>query len=72
MPTPVTTPDIDEPCAYCGSRIFEHDPICLRDCTDDCGSPVYFCNHSCMSAYVDRNDLTAGESCNWSSDEPCG
>ncbi|MFC7324118.1 hypothetical protein ACFQMF_05925 [Halorubrum rutilum] len=40
--TTVTAPDADETCAYCGSRIFEHDPICVRDCEADCGSPAYF------------------------------
>jgi hypothetical protein len=46
MSTPVETPDTDETCAYCRSRIFDHDPICVRDCTDGCGSPTYFCHPS--------------------------
>ncbi|RMB11705.1 hypothetical protein ATH50_3408 [Haloplanus aerogenes] len=34
MSTTVELPDVDETCAYCGSRIFDHDPICVRDCDD--------------------------------------
>ncbi|WP_424014992.1 hypothetical protein ACOZ35_02990 [Halorubrum xinjiangense] len=65
MSTTVSTPDADEPCAYCGSQIFDHDPICVRDCDDGCGSPTYFCNYACLSAHVDENDLTAGNACEW-------
>ncbi|PSP53555.1 hypothetical protein BRC74_03720 [Halobacteriales archaeon QH_7_68_42] len=36
------------------------------DCTDDCGSPTYFCNHGCLAAYIDENDLTVGTTCEWS------
>ncbi|AXG07462.1 hypothetical protein DU500_14090 [Haloplanus rubicundus] len=69
MATTVDTPDADEACAYCESRIFDHDPICVRDCDDDCGSPTYFCNYACLSAYVDEHDLTAGDACEWPPDE---
>jgi hypothetical protein len=41
MSTTVETPDPDETCAYCRSPIFDHDPVCVRDCTDECGSPTY-------------------------------
>jgi hypothetical protein len=41
MATAVDTSDADEACAYCESRIFDHDSTCVRDC-DDCGSPTYF------------------------------
>lgn len=68
MSTTVITPDSDTTCAYCDSRIFAHDPICLRDCTDDCGSPSYFCNHACLAAYIEANDLTTGDACKWSPD----
>jgi hypothetical protein len=64
----VTTPDTDETCVYCGSRIFAHDPICVRDCTDDCGSPMYFCNHACLAAHIDEAGLTTGDACEWSPD----
>ena len=67
--TAVTTPDRDQPCAYCGSRIFEHDPICVRDCEADCGSPAYFCNYACLSSYIDENDLAMGDACVWNPDE---
>ena len=49
MATTIGTPDADQTCAYCGSRIFDHDPICVRDCTEACGSPTYFCNHACLA-----------------------
>jgi len=39
MSTTVAIPDADELCVYCESRIFDHDPICVRDCDNDCGSP---------------------------------
>lgn len=68
MSTTVTTPDADEACAYCGSQIFNHAPICVRDCTEDCGSPTYFCNYACLSMFIEENDLTAGDACEWSSE----
>ena len=70
MSTTVEIPDVDETCAYCGSPIFDHDPICVRDCTDDCGSPRYFCNYACLSTYVDENNLMTGDACEWSPDDP--
>jgi hypothetical protein len=63
--TTITTPDEDQTCSYCESRIFEHDPICVRDCTDDCGSPAYFCNYACLSEYIEENGLTIGDACEW-------
>mgnify|MGYP006279836879 CR=1 FL=1 len=67
--TTVSTPGADETCAYCESRIFDHDPICVRDCDDECGSPTYFCNYACLSAYIDENALTTGDSCEWTPDD---
>ncbi|WP_049906256.1 hypothetical protein [Halorubrum tebenquichense] len=69
MSTTGSTPDADETCAYCESPIFAHDPICVRDCDDDCGSPAYFCNYACLSAYVDERGLPAGNACEWSPEE---
>jgi len=69
MSATVELPDSDETCAYCDSRIFDHDPICVRDCTDDCGSPTYFCNYACLTTYVDENGLTTGDACEWSPDK---
>ena len=69
MSTTASTPDADQPCAYCGSRVFDHDPICVRDCDDGCGSATYFCNYACLSAHVDESDLIAGNACEWSPDE---
>jgi len=65
MSTTVTTPEPTETCAYCGSRIFDHDPICVRDCEDGCGSPAYFCNYACLSVYIDESGLAAGDACEW-------
>jgi len=62
----IELPDDVETCAYCGSRIFEHDPICVRDCDDECGSPRFFCNYACLSADIDENDGVAGDACAWS------
>lgn len=72
MPITLGAPDEDEKCVYCGSCIFEHDPICVRDCTDNCQSPRYFCNYACLSAYIDETDLTAGDACKWAPDEADG
>jgi len=63
MSMTVATSDVDETCTYCGSRIFDHDSICVHDCDDNCGSPEYFCNYACLSTYVDENDLTTGNAC---------
>lgn len=65
MSATITLPAEDEPCAYCGSAIFDHDPICVRDCALECGSPTYFCNYACLSAYVDETDLVYGDACTW-------
>lgn len=72
MSTTITTPDPAETCVYCGSRIFEHDPICVRDCADDCGAPLYCCNYACLVAYIEANDLTAGDACAWTPGESNG
>ena len=66
--TTVETPAPDEACAYCGSRIFDHDPICVRDCDEDCGSPDYFCNYACLAAHIDEAGLTSGACCRWEPD----
>ena len=66
MSTTASTPNADQACAYCESRISDHAPICVRDCTDDCGSPTDVCNYACLSASVEGNDLTAGDACEWS------
>lgn len=63
MATTIETPGPEQTCAYCGSRIFAHDPVCVRDCIADCGSPRYFCNHSCLSAHIDDAGLTTGAAC---------
>lgn len=65
MAATIDTPDRDQTCAYCDSQIFQHDPICVRDCTDECGSPSYFCNYACLSAHIEAENLTAGDACEW-------
>jgi len=72
MSTTVVTPDVDELCAYCESRIFDHDPVCVRDCEDDCGSPQYFCNYACLAAYIDAQSLTVGNACAWDPEDSGG
>jgi hypothetical protein len=69
MPTTIATPNPNESCAYCDSPIFDHDPICVRDCNDDCGSPTYFCNYACLSAYIAENNLTTNDACEWDPEE---
>ncbi|MFB6086831.1 MAG: hypothetical protein ABEJ84_08540 [Halodesulfurarchaeum sp.] len=71
MSTTISTPTPDEQCSYCGSRIFDHDPICVRDCTEDCGSPSYFCNYACLKAHIESANLTIGDACQWSPDDDC-
>jgi hypothetical protein len=66
MSTTITTPDDEQPFAHCGCAIFDHDPICVRDCTDDCGSALYFCNYGCLSAHIDEEGLATGTTCEWS------
>jgi len=66
MSATIELPDDVETCAYCGSHIFEHDPICVRDCHDECGSPCFFCNYACLSADIDENDRVTGDACAWS------
>ena len=31
-----------------------------------CGSPTFFCNYACLSAYIEEEGLTAGDACEWS------
>jgi len=68
MATTVETPAPNEACSYCGARIFDHDPVCVRDCVEDCGSPEYFCHYACLVSYVEEEGLTTGNACQWSPD----
>jgi hypothetical protein len=65
MPTTIETPEADQSCAYCECAIFDHDPICVRDCTADCGSPTYYCNYGCLAAHIDEAGLATGTTCQW-------
>lgn len=64
----IETPKRSETCQYCGSEIFEHEPICVRDCEAACGDPVYFCNFACLRTFVDEQDLAVDDACRWSPD----
>ena len=66
MATSVETPAPDEACSYCGARIFDHDPLCVRDCVEGCGSPEYVCNYACLVSDVEAEGLTTGTACEWS------
>lgn len=66
MSTTIDTPDESTACAFCGCAIFDHDPICVRDCTAGCGDPAYFCNYGCLAAHVDAEGLATGTTCEWS------
>ncbi|WP_018257267.1 hypothetical protein [Halomicrobium katesii] len=66
MSATIETPDRDQSCACCRSAIFDHDPIYVRECTDDCGLSSYFCNYACLSSFIDERDLTVGDACEWS------
>lgn len=66
MSTTIETPDPDQDCAYCDAPIFEHDPICVRDCDTGCADPSYFCNYACLSAHIEEENLTTGDCCEWS------
>jgi hypothetical protein len=66
MSTTIDTPDETTTCAYCGCAIFDHDPICVRDCTAGCDDPAYFCNYGCLAAHIDAEGLATGTSCEWS------
>lgn len=70
METEIETPTTDQTCSFCNSRIFDHDPICVRDCDRSCGSPTYFCNYACLAASIEENNLTDGDACTWSPDNP--
>lgn len=70
MATCIDTPTPATACAYCGSSIFDHDPICVRDCTANCGDPAYFCNYACLTAHIENEGLEVGDACEWSPGSP--
>jgi len=69
MSTTVAIPDADELCVYCESRIFDHDPICVRDCDNDCGSPSTSATMRVSPHTSRKNSLTTGNACVWNPDE---
>ena len=66
MSTRIETPHETTACAYCGCALYDHDPICVRDCTADCGDPAYFCNFGCLASHIDTEELATGTACQWS------
>ncbi|PSP28880.1 hypothetical protein BRC65_01260 [Halobacteriales archaeon QH_2_65_14] len=52
-------------CTYCRADIDQHDPICVRDCDDNCSMLGQFCNYACLVRHAEANDLTAGAACKW-------
>ncbi len=65
MSASIQLPAKDQQCAYCGARIFDHDPICVRECIADCSNARYFCNYACLASYIEEEELTVGDSCSW-------
>ena len=63
MSTTIATPEATETCAYCGARIFDHDPVC--------GSPAYFCNYACLSVHIDEEELAVGDACTLAAGGDC-
>lgn len=52
-------------CTYCSADVAAHDPICLRDCDDNCTLLGRFCNYACLAEHIEAENLTAGASCRW-------
>jgi hypothetical protein len=52
-------------CRYCGCTVEAHDPVYVAEGDPDANSEP-FCNYGCLSACIEREDLTTGTSCNWS------
>ncbi len=65
MTLTIQSPKSTQRCRYCGSEIFEHDPICVRDCDNACGDPMFFCNFACLQTHVDETELAVGDACEW-------
>ncbi|MFB6150217.1 MAG: hypothetical protein ABEJ40_00275 [Haloarculaceae archaeon] len=59
---------MDGICAYCGSDLAAYDPVCLCECGTDV-TLGRFCNVSCLVAYADEEELTAGDACEWTPDD---
>ncbi|WP_410766663.1 hypothetical protein [Haloferax sp. DFSO60] len=51
-------------CTYCGCDIERHDPVFVNEGTnqpdDQSGQ---FCNYGCLAAYIEREGLTIGATC---------
>lgn len=54
-------------CAFCGGDVRQHDPVCICECADGTASDVdvRFCNYACLRAYIDAEELTTGDRCEW-------
>ncbi|UHQ98141.1 hypothetical protein HYG81_21425 (plasmid) [Natrinema zhouii] len=51
-------------CTYCGSDIYEHEPVFIAEF--ESGARVQdkqFCNYACLAAYIEEEGLTEGSLC---------
>lgn len=56
-----------DPCTFCGSDIWRHDPVFVEEAGSDGRVPAgRFCNYACLIAHVDAEGLEVGASCAWS------
>jgi len=54
-------------CAFCGSDVARHDPVCVCECKGGTGSEagMRFCNYACLREYIDAEELMTGDCCKW-------
>ena len=51
-------------CTYCGCEIEAHDPMYVEEHEDGERVPAgQFCNYACLVAYVEREGLQEGATC---------
>lgn len=51
-------------CTYCASDVHRHEPVFVETMADgERTLEGQFCNHACLAAYIDENELTDGASC---------
>ncbi|MDY7081974.1 MAG: hypothetical protein SXQ77_06105 [Halobacteria archaeon] len=55
-------------CTYCGSDIYEHDPVFVSEREEENENKRVeagqFCNYACLSAHIEEEGLMDGVSCN--------
>jgi hypothetical protein len=51
-------------CTYCGSDVYDHDPVFVEEGAGDDREPAgQFCNYACLSAHIDEEELITGACC---------